>query len=131
MDAAPWRDEFARHVLDVASHAADLGGIPLTGSLGELQAFSAGRDGVHLVVRVGDRVAWARGLRDGSVHGLNLLANALAADAVAWPTALRETLAQAQARLTGAWVPGDGPRIHATKYLVRPRGASGFEVIEP
>lgn len=125
MDGAAFREGFARHARESAAHSRDLGGIALRGEPTDILSFSAGRDGAHLVARVGDRIAWARGLRDGSVHGMNLLANALAADAPAWPPPLTASLAAAHARLLGRSWPTGAARV------VRPRGDGGFEVVEP
>jgi hypothetical protein len=86
-------------------------------------AVSAGRDGVHLAARVGADLVWARGLRDGSVHGVNLLANALAVDAPGWTPALRRSLADVFTSLAETPAPGPGAR-----HVVTPRGEGGFEV---
>ena len=123
----PWMAALARHVPEGARHAPDLGGLVPRGELRDVIALSAGRDGVHLAFRVGDEACWARGLRDGSVHGLNLLGNALAADGPAWPEATRALLAQHHARLIEQAPSGAASASH----VVRPRGAGGFQVEWP
>lgn len=121
--AGPWLDGLRGSLADPSAHSRDLGGLAPRGELRDVVAVSAGRDGAHLAARVGADLVWVRGLRDGSAHGVNLLANALAADAPGWSPALRRSLAGVFTRLAGAPAPGPGAR-----HVVTPRGEGGFEV---
>lgn len=94
VDPAPWAAALAGAIADPSRHSADLAGAAPAGQPAQLAAFTA-RDGVHLAFVSGGRAWWARGLRDGSVHGLNLLATQLVTDGLAWSEPLRRALAGA------------------------------------
>jgi len=117
VDPAPWAQALGVVVRDPRAWSPDLGNLGPAGTLQDLGACEAGRDGVHLAFHDGSEAFWARGLRDGSVHGLNLLGNALAADGPSWPAAVRAQLALRMAH---------GGRT----FLVGLRGAGGFSARE-
>jgi len=89
IDPAPWIQGLRELALDRSRHAGELRGeLP---AIGSVRAFET-RDGAHLASCAGDAVLWARGLRDGSAHGLNSLATALLLDGPTWPAPVRAGL---------------------------------------
>lgn len=117
IDPAPWAEALGELLADERRHSADLGGMPPRGPISRLRAF-ASPDGAHLAFLAGGEACWARGLRDGSCHGLNLLSTQLVTDGAAWSPALRGALLAA----LGDLVPGAGRR-----WRVIRRGAGGLE----
>ncbi len=120
LDPGPWLRDLDRLIADRSRHAADLEGHVVAGRASGARAFST-RDGAHLAFRVGEDACWARGLRDGSTHGLNLLGNQILTDGPAWPEALRAALREAAQHL--GW-----PAATETAYAVELRGERGLLV---
>jgi dienelactone hydrolase len=118
VDPSPWLVDLRELARDRSRHADDLrGAVPA--SWDAVRAFET-RDGVHLAMTAGDAVLWARGLRDGSAHGLNRLATALLLDGPAWSAPMRAALEAVLADATG----GAASRRH----LLVPLPDGGVEV---
>lgn len=120
IDAGPWLAALESLLRDPSRHAGDLGGLPPRGSVERVRAFAA-PDGAHLAFRAGSDIAWARGLRDGSAFGLNLLATQIVTDGVAWSPGLRRALAGALSELAGM--------EPTSRWQVQRRGEEGMEVL--